>query len=136
MRNQSSIRYLSCLLDIPGTITAGDMNSMKVFRQTYPYFIPARYVEAVEQHRHTPFSPQMMAGVRPYLGNWMLFHEFLHSGAGVTKPVETADSAVLAEKSEQFLQLIRGDHDTEEPEAEPECNPNMLRKNRSIWYRK
>ena len=88
MTNQSSIEYISSLLRSPETITDGDQSSIALFRQTFPYFVPVRYIAALEKHKKTDFSPAMLSGIQPYLGNWLLFCDFLTKGKN--SPAEDA----------------------------------------------
>ena len=113
MTNESSIKYLSSLLESPGTITDGDQSSIKVFRQTFPYFVPIRYLEAVENNKTAAFSPQMLSSLHPYLGNWILFCDFLESGN--REQVHVYQEQSTSTGSEDFFQLIRG----ELPETSP-----------------
>lgn len=80
MNNQTSIKYITALLENPQTITDGDQSSIALFRQTFPYFIPARYLVALESHKKSPYSPKMLTAIQPYLGDWIRFCEFLDSG--------------------------------------------------------
>ncbi len=79
MNNQTSIKYISALLDNPNTLTDGDQSSISLFRQTFPYFVPARYLVALESHKKSPYTPQMLTSVQPYLGDWMMFCDFLEA---------------------------------------------------------
>ncbi len=94
-------------MDSPGTITEGDQSSIKVFRQTFPYFVPIRYLEAVESNKRAALSPEMLTTMQPYMGNWILFCDFLESGNKVSVPVAAQDNTT--EESEDFYQLIRGE---------------------------
>jgi hypothetical protein len=80
MTKTASIKYISDLLAQPGNITDGDSGSIQLYRQSYPYFVPARYLEALEIHRSSPFDPEMISAMQPYIGNWMLFCDFLEKG--------------------------------------------------------
>jgi hypothetical protein len=80
MTNQSSIKYISSLLDNPSGFSDGDHGSVSLFRQTFPYFVPARYILALERHRKSPFDPAMISEIQPYMGNWMLLCELLENG--------------------------------------------------------
>jgi hypothetical protein len=80
MTNQSSIQYISTLLNSPETMTDGDQSSIALFRQTFPYFVPIRYIAAVESFKKSDFSPAMLSSIQPYLGNWILFCDFLNAG--------------------------------------------------------
>ncbi len=81
MVNQSSIKYISSLLSNPETITSGDQSSIALFRQTFPFFVPVRYLAAVEKNKQSPYNNEMLAEIQPYLGDWMLFCDFLEAGA-------------------------------------------------------
>ena len=78
--NDFSIQYISDLLEHPETITSGD-HSILLFRQAFPYFVPVRYIVALESHKTNPFGPDMLSSILPYMGNWMLFCNFLESGS-------------------------------------------------------
>jgi hypothetical protein len=80
MINQSSIKYISQLLSRPETISEGDQSSVALFRQTFPYFVPARYIQAAEQHKKVAFTPKMLSEIQPYMGNWLLLCNFLEAG--------------------------------------------------------
>jgi len=80
MNNQTSIKYITALLENPQTITDGDQSSIALFRQTFPYFIPARYLGALESHKKSPYTPKMLTSIQPYLGDWIRFCEFLEAG--------------------------------------------------------
>jgi len=85
MTNQSSIKYISTLLASPDTLTEGDQNSIALFRQTFPYFVPTRYFVALENHKKTAYSPAMLSAIVPYMGNWQLFCDFLKAGTSSYK---------------------------------------------------
>ena len=96
MTNDSSILYITSLLDNPDTITEGDHGSILLYRQTFPYFVPARYMEALELHKEERFSPGMLASMQSYMGNWSLFCDFLEAGVSGKKsawPVAKAPDA-------------------------------------------
>ena len=96
MTNDSSILYITSLLDNPDTITEGDHGSILLYRQTFPYFVPARYMEALELHKEERFSPGMLASMQSYMGNWSLFCDFLEAGVSGKKsawPVAKASDA-------------------------------------------
>jgi hypothetical protein len=97
MTKQASISYISGLMDNPASLTPGDANSISTFRQSFPYFIPARYLEAVSKHRVAPFAPAMLDAAMPYIGNWMLFCDFLQAEATVTKSPVSANEIPVAE---------------------------------------
>jgi tetratricopeptide (TPR) repeat protein len=85
MTKQASIAYISGLMENPATLSSGDQGSIGNFRQSFPYFVPARYLEALQKHREQPFSPAAMSAVMPYMGNWMMFCDFMEAGTGKLK---------------------------------------------------
>lgn len=103
MTKQASIAYISGLMENPATLSSGDQGSIGSFRQSFPYFVPARYLEALEKHREQPFSPAAMSAVMPYMGNWLMFCDFMEAGTGklqlanvVAKSGSAADVAPAA----------------------------------------
>ena len=88
MITPSSIEYISQVLNEPHAITEEDHESIEALVNTYPYFVPARYIQAAERHKNKPFEPFMMATMKLYDGNWLLLHEFLKRSLG-DRVVET-----------------------------------------------
>jgi len=80
MTNELSIQYISSLIENPHSITEGDTGSIASFVQSYPYFLPARYFTALDDHKRSAFSPEMRTTMEPYIGNWLLFCDFLEAG--------------------------------------------------------
>ena len=37
----------------------------------YPYFVPARYIQAAQQHQDYPLNEKMLSEIYPYAGNWL-----------------------------------------------------------------
>ncbi len=95
MTKQASIAYISGLMDNPATLTSGDQGSIGSFRQSFPYFVPARYLEALDKHREQPFNSAMLSSVAPYIGDWMMFCDFMHAGAGGLQLAATGHEADL-----------------------------------------
>ena len=93
-------------MDSPGMITEGDQKSIDELRKTFPYFVPVRYLDAVERNKMSAFSSDMLTSVTPYMGNWMVFCEFLESGNNV--PVqELQEEPTGAGSTTDFFALIR-----------------------------
>ncbi len=69
------------MLENPSSIGDGDQSSIALFRQTFPYFVPARYMLALESHKKAAYSPAMLSSIQPYLGNWLLFCDFIEDGS-------------------------------------------------------
>jgi tetratricopeptide (TPR) repeat protein len=89
--NDSSIQHISDLLDRPETIIGSD-HVISLFRQTYPYFVPVRYIKALESHKKNPLDPITLSAIRPYMGNWMLFCNFLKRGTGESSSTENIEA--------------------------------------------
>lgn len=90
MTNRSSIKYISSLLDRPGAVAEGDYKSVSVFRQSFPYFVPVRYVDALERYRKNQFDPELLAAIRPYMGDWLLFCDFVQAESGKQQAIAPA----------------------------------------------
>ena len=88
MITPSSIEYISQVLNEPHAITEEDHESIEALVSAYPYFVPARYMQAAERHKNKPFEPFMMATMKLYDGNWLLLHEYLKKSLG-DRVVET-----------------------------------------------
>jgi hypothetical protein len=61
----------------PNTFTANDHEELNTIISRYPYFSPARYVDAANKHKHLPFEQGMMTTMQLFQGNWLLFYEHL-----------------------------------------------------------
>ncbi len=64
-------------LNKPDTFTENDNEELTNLIGKYPYFSPARYVEAANKHKQLPFEPSMMSTMQLFQGNWLLFYEYL-----------------------------------------------------------
>ena len=95
MITSSSIPYISQMLNDPHSITDADIDSIVSLTETYPYFVPARYMEAASQHKQEPYNAHMMKTMQLYMGNWVIFNEYMQTAYGdgpATKPVEKANT--------------------------------------------
>jgi hypothetical protein len=70
------------MLNDPHSITDADIDSIVSLTETYPYFVPARYMEAASQHKHQPFNADMMNTMQLYMGNWIVFHQYMQTAHG------------------------------------------------------
>ncbi len=84
MDNQASIRHISLLMASPSVVTEGDEGSISELRQSYPYFVPARYAEAALKYKNGSQLAEVTPGVLPYSGNWMLLCDYI---SGVSESV-------------------------------------------------
>jgi hypothetical protein len=94
MTKKTTIKYISDLMNNPGRLTAGDQGSIGGLRQSFPYFVPVRYLDAVTLHRESPYSPAMLSAISPYMGNWILFSDFMDASLQVAAN-EIADNSSL-----------------------------------------
>ena len=112
MITTSSIEYISKALTEPQSITATDNDSIKALVDTYPYFVPARYMNAIEQHKKEHFSNSMMDTMLLYMGNWLMYCQFLQAAAG--------GEAILPKESKPIVLTSEPIKETESiQEAEP-----------------
>jgi hypothetical protein len=73
-----TIRQITQMLESPELIAAADKKSIAQLNEQYPYFTVGRYLQAARRHMSKPFSADMMTGMQLYMGNWLLFHQFLN----------------------------------------------------------
>jgi tetratricopeptide (TPR) repeat protein len=130
MITSSSISYISQLLNEPGLLSEPDNENIAAIREAFPYFIPARYLEAAGIHKTQPFAPAIMNTMPLYTGNWLLYNYFLQSAQSnkYTAPVaeEEEEPEVVApeENFDTDPTYITAEEVPEpqmpEPEPEPE----------------
>lgn len=77
MTNQPSIKCISCVLERAMPAAAHSDGVMEGIVEAYPYFVPGRYHGALCSYNTSGYSPAMLAAAQPYMGNWLLFCEFL-----------------------------------------------------------
>lgn len=94
MTKKTTIKYISDLMNNPARLTAGDQGSIGGLRQSFPYFVPVRYLDAVVTHRESPYSPAMLSAISPYMGNWILFSDFMDASLKVVANETTDTSSV------------------------------------------
>ncbi len=102
MTKQASIAYLSDLMDHPGRISDADISSIGGFRQSFPYFVPARYLEAYHKNKTAAFSPALLSSMNSYMGDWMLFCDFLNAD---TSYATQQPAPVVAAEKEPLLEV-------------------------------
>jgi len=88
----------------PGKFSDSDRKEAAALIKTYPYFTPTRYIEAAEHHKKQPFAPAMLNMMHLYMGNWLLFHEFLQSATAAHGTV-----AVFPQNHEQEIDAYPDD---------------------------
>ncbi|MEZ5015669.1 MAG: tetratricopeptide repeat protein [Flavipsychrobacter sp.] len=102
MITSSSIPYISKALNEPQNISEADAESIDALIQAYPYFMPARYMDAAKKHKGSPYNEELMAQMQLYSGNWILYSDFLNEvvdGADV----EMASQEALTSTTEQTV---------------------------------
>jgi hypothetical protein len=106
MITSSSIPYISQMLNDPHSITDADIDSIVSLTETYPYFVPARYMEAASQHKHQPFNADMMNTMQLYMGNWIVFHEYMQTAYGgeYTEQIKVTPYEEPADVDEDFTE--------------------------------
>jgi tetratricopeptide (TPR) repeat protein len=87
MSSLISIKDISALLEHPETIVSGEQSGIALARHTFPYFVPARYLEAIGNHKQSPDMPRLLAATQPYMGNWLLFCDLVNGWDQRDKPL-------------------------------------------------
>lgn len=113
------------MLEQPQNLTDADLASIKELTETFPYFAPARYLQAAQQHKEQRYSPDMMARMQLFSANWLMYNEYLQAATGepyndeevvITQPQEVS-TAPIAEEPEA---VVAEEPITEEPIQEEE----------------
>ena len=109
------------MLDAPAQIAEADVQAMVRIQEAYPYFVPARYIEAAGLHRREPFSAGMLASIQPYLTDWMMFCDFVN---GTPALREQADNRQQKNKKSpgqviQHMKQAAAPVHPAKPQAEP-----------------
>lgn len=89
MITSSSIQYISQVLAEPQNISDTDAESIAALIETYPYFVPARYMDAANKHKKEPYNNPMMSVMQLYMSNWLMYCQFLQTamnGADIAVP--------------------------------------------------
>lgn len=71
-----------------------DTAAVEAIVKSYPYFIPARYMQAAALHQQKTYAPQQLGHMRLYTGNWLLFHELLGKATGKIIMIEETITVV------------------------------------------
>lgn len=66
----------------PSKFSEKDRKDAATLIKAYPYFVPTRYIEAGEHQKKQPFAPAMLNMMHLYMGNWVMFYDFLQSASG------------------------------------------------------
>jgi hypothetical protein len=94
-RDQSTIKYITSVMDGKCAVNAANGNDIAALRQAYPYLVPVRYVAAFHTQELSAFSPAMLSGVQPYLGDWIVFCDFLQKPRALQSPVSILEVPVV-----------------------------------------
>jgi tetratricopeptide (TPR) repeat protein len=114
------------MLEEPHHINDADAESIRALNETYPYFVPGRYMQAAQQHKNEPFSPEMMGTMQLFSGNWYLYNEYLQEALGGEEVEFNTSTTEKPKKKEIVAEVeevgeVAGDFEEEAPavEAEP-----------------
>lgn len=129
MITSSSISYVSQMLEEPQNISGSDADSIIELTETYPYFVPARYMQAAQQHKLEPFSPELMTRMQLFSGNWLQYSEYLQSALGGEEVEFTATTEKAAEATQENPVSTADDfvdEDIADTQGEIEAVPNNI----------
>lgn len=93
MITSSSIQYISQVLAEPQNISDADAESIAALIETYPYFVPARYMDAANKHKKEPYNNPMMSAMQLYMSNWLMYCQFLNTAMGADASVPVMPKA-------------------------------------------
>lgn len=118
------------MLEEPQNINEADNESIEELVKTFPYFAPARYMQAASQHKEEPFSSEMLSRMQLYTGNWLLYNEFLQDALGgsevafdattTTEEAPVSEQEPVAEEIADEVQAPVADNSVaQQPVAQP-----------------
>ncbi len=84
----------------PGKLSDTDRKEAAMLIKTYPYFVPTRYVEASEHQKKQAFAPAMLNMMQLYMGNWVLFHDYLDAATNKRATLNTPSSGRISSTDE------------------------------------
>lgn len=90
------ISFLSEWLEHPYRLSAAEEQQLEAILARYPYFVPARYVQAGSEYAAgAGFSSDMLHRMQLYSGNWLQFYEAMK---GSTDPKQEKAETALPEE--------------------------------------
>lgn len=123
MITSSSIQYISQVLAEPQNISDTDAESIAALIETYPYFVPARYMDAANKHKKEPYNNPMMSAMQLYMSNWLMYCQFLATamnGNDVSVPASNTAATTLPVAEEATAELVTEQTSTQDlPVEEP-----------------
>ncbi len=111
------------MLEEPHNINDVDAESIRALTETYPYFVPARYMQAAQQHKNEPFSKDMMDTMQLFSCNSVLYNEYLQEALGGEEvefnapPVQQQPRKQVATEVEETEEEVAEDEIVEEEPA-------------------
>lgn len=121
MITSSSIQYISQVLAEPQNISDTDAESIAALIETYPYFVPARYMDTANKHKKEPYNNPMMSAMQLYMSNWLMYCQFLTTamnGNDVSVPASNTAATTLPVAEESTAELVTEQTSTEDLPAE------------------
>ena len=91
MITSSSIPQITRMLNDPKSVSDTDLEIIAALKEEFPYFVPARYVDAALQQKKQRYSHSAMTSMQLYMGNWLNFCNYV---AAAEVP-ETLDAPAL-----------------------------------------
>lgn len=89
---------ISKTLDNPYFLTDTEQRKVAEIAKSFPYFVPARYVQAALQYLMDASPPVLYNAKELYVTNWLLFNECLQMKTGVQEtPADAGQPATVAE---------------------------------------
>jgi hypothetical protein len=86
MTNTEQITFLTDWLEQPYRLSEQEQQQLDALVARYPYFVPARYMEAGADFAATGFSVDMLHRMQLYNGNWLQFYETMQQSKDAKQP--------------------------------------------------
>jgi hypothetical protein len=84
------IHFITTWLQNPSRLSEQEQVQVQNWLEQYPYFVPARYMEAAQKHSIQPFSKDMRHQMQLYSGNWLLFYQTMQQSLKLKSEQKTS----------------------------------------------
>jgi hypothetical protein len=109
--------FITEWLQEPRPLTSAEKAEVESLLREHPYFLPARFMEASEQHRPDSTPSPVHAMVQFYLSSWAFFQGMVQAASEATATgQEHVEEPALDEETEHFDDQLQETEDQEEYE--------------------
>jgi len=111
MTDYNTIRSISAALQNPAE---GDHTFADELVQRFPYFVAPRYIAAAIEFKNRGLSGDILASMRPYMGNWLLFCDYVEGRTVAATTAAAIEALDVAPHGAEELLTVESDDGLEE----------------------